>query len=244
MEWMAVAPITVVAAFLGMVFGWFVARARAQSDAESKIREAESIAQTERIRGESLEAQRLHLQSNCDELHERLRVAETGFAESRARAEETQKRFEEERELLAQAERKLTDTFKSLASDTLRQSSGDFLKFAEAKLKAAQDLASRDFEAREKKIEDIVKPARDSLARLDEELRKMENDRRGVEGQLTEQLRHLGAQTGKLFDALRTPSVRGRWGEIQLKRVVEIAGMVEHCEPKLPPRPRAAPRRQ
>jgi len=230
MEWMAVAPITVVAAFLGMVFGWFVARARAQSDAESKIREAESIAQTERIRGESLEAQRLHLQSNCDELHERLRVAETGFAESRARAEETQKRFEEERELLAQAERKLTDTFKSLASDTLRQSSGDFLKFAEAKLKAAQDLASRDFEAREKKIEDIVKPARDSLARLDEELRKMENDRRGVEGQLTEQLRHLGAQTGKLFDALRTPSVRGRWGEIQLKRVVEIAGMVEHCD--------------
>ncbi len=230
MEWMAVAPITVVAAFLGMVFGWFVARARAQSDAESKIREAESIAQTERIRGESLEAQRLHLQSNCDELHERLRVAETGFAESRARAEETQKRFEEERELLAQAERKLTDTFKSLASDTLRQSSGDFLKFAEAKLKAAQDLASRDFEAREKKIEDIVKPARDSLARLDEELRKMENDRRGVEGQLTEQLRHLGAQTGKLFDALRTPSVRGRWGEIHLKRVVEIAGMVEHCD--------------
>ena len=230
MEWMAVAAITVVAAFLGMVFGWFVARARAQSDAESKIREAESIAQTERIRGESLEAQRLHLQSNCDELHERLRVAETGFAESRARAEETQKRFEEERELLAQAERKLTDTFKSLASDTLRQSSGDFLKFAEAKLKAAQDLASRDFEAREKKIEDIVKPARDSLARLDEELRKMENDRRGVEGQLTEQLRHLGAQTGKLFDALRTPSVRGRWGEIQLKRVVEIAGMVEHCD--------------
>jgi DNA recombination protein RmuC len=230
MEWMAVAPITVVAAFLGMVFGWFVARARAQSDAQSKIREAESIAQNERIRVESLEAQRLHLQSQCDDLHERLRVAETGFAEARARVEETQKRFEEERGLLAQAERSLADTFKSLASDTLRQSSGDFLKLAEAKLKAAQELASKDFEAREKKIDDIVKPARDSLARLDEELRKMENDRRGVEGQLVEQLRNLGAQTGKLYDALRTPSVRGRWGEIQLKRVVEIAGMVEHCD--------------
>ncbi len=233
MEWMAVAPIApiaVVAAFLGMAFGWFVARARAQSDAAIKTREAESIAQTERIRGESLEAQRLHLQSQCDDLHERLRIAETGFAEARARVEETQKRFEEERGLLAQAERTLTDTFKSLASDTLRQSSGDFLKLAEEKLKAAQDIASKDFEAREKKIDDLVKPARDSLAKLDEELRKMENDRRGVEGQLTEQLRNLGAQTGKLFDALRTPSVRGRWGEIQLKRVVEIAGMVEHCD--------------
>jgi len=227
MEWMAVA---VVATLLGMAFGWFVARARAWSDAESKIREAETIAQTERIRGESLEAQRLHLQTQCDDLHERLRVAETGFAETRARAEETQKRFEEERGLLAQAERTLTDTFKSLASDTLRQSTGDFLKLAEEKLKAAQDVASKDFEAREKKIDDIVKPARDSLAKLDQELRKMENDRRGVEGQLTEQLRSLGAQTNKLYDALRTPAVRGRWGEIQLKRVVEIAGMVEHCD--------------
>jgi DNA recombination protein RmuC len=227
MEWMAVA---VAAALLGMAFGWFIARTRARSDAESKIREAESIAQTERIRGESLEAQRLHLQSQCDDLHERLRLAETGLAETRTRAEETQKRFEEERGLLAQAERKLTDTFKSLASDTLRQSTGDFLKLAEEKLKAAQDVASKDFEAREKKIDELVKPARDSLAKLDEELRKMENDRRGVEGQLTEQLRNLGAQTNKLFDALRTPSVRGRWGEIQLKRVVEIAGMVEHCD--------------
>jgi DNA recombination protein RmuC len=227
MEWIAVA---VVAALVGMAFGWFVARTRARSDAESKIREAESIAQTERIRGESLEAQRIQLQSQCDDLHERLRLAETGFAETRARAEETQKRFEEERGLLAQAERKLTDTFKSLASDTLRQSTGDFLKLAEAKLQAAQDVASKDFEAREKKIDDLVKPARDSLAKLDEEIRKMENDRRGVEGQLTEQLRNLGAQTNKLFDALRTPAVRGRWGEIQLKRVVEIAGMVEHCD--------------
>ena len=227
MEWMVVA---VAAAFLGMAFGWFVARARAQSDAEAKIREAEAIAHTERIRGESLDAQRLQLQSQCDDLHERLRLAETGLAETRARAEETQKRFDEERQLLAQAERKLADTFKSLASDTLRQSTGDFLKLAEEKLKAAQDVASKDFEAREKRIDDLVKPARESLAKLDEELRKMENDRRGVEGQLTEQLRNLGAQTNKLFDALRTPSVRGRWGEIQLKRVVEIAGMVEHCD--------------
>src|SRR5580692_9556939 len=195
MEGMAVA---VVAALLGMAFGWFVARARAKSDAEAKIREADAIAQTERIRGESLEAQRLHLQSQCDDLHERLRIAETGFAEARARVEETQKRFEEERGLLAQAERTLTDTFKSLASDTLRQSSGDFLKLAEEKLKAAQDIASKDFEAREKKIDDIVKPARESLAKLDVEIRKMESDRRGIEGQLNEQLRNLGAQTGKL----------------------------------------------
>jgi DNA recombination protein RmuC len=228
MEWMAAAG--AAAWIVGMLFGWFLARARAKSDAEIRVREAETIAHSERIRGESLEAQRLSLQTQCDDLHERLRAAETGFAETRARAEETQKRFEEERQLLGQAERKLADTFKSLASDTLRQSTGDFLKIAEEKLKAAHDVAAKDFDAREKKIDDLIKPARESLARLDDEIRKMENDRRGIEGQLSEQLRHLGAQTGKLFDALRTPAVRGRWGEIQLKRVVEIAGMVEHCD--------------
>ena len=228
MEWTAIAA--VFAALLGMAFGWFVAHARAQSDAESKVRAADTETQNERIRREAIEQQRVDLQARCDDLNERLRIAENGFAETRARAEETQKRFEEERQLLAQAEHKLTDTFKALAADTLRQNSGDFLKFAEAKLQAAQDVASKDFEAREKKIDDIVKPARDSLAKLDEEIRKMESDRRGVEGQLNEQLRSLSSQTGKLLDALKTPTVRGRWGEIQLKRVVEIAGMVEHCD--------------
>ncbi len=241
MEWMAVA---VVAIFFGMAFGWFVAQARAQSEAESKVREAESRIQNidiradkaeaqahqERVRCEALEEQRMALQAQCDGLHERLRAAESGLAEMRARAQETQKRLEEERQLLADAERKLADTFKSIAADTLRQSTGDFLKFAEEKLKAVQDVATKDFEAREKKIDEIVKPARDSLAKLDEEIRKMENERRGAEGQLTEQLRSLNSQTTKLFDALKTPSVRGRWGEIQLKRVVEIAGMVEHCD--------------
>ena len=247
MVWMAVAAVAV----LFGLFGWFVARARAKSETESvacaadaKIREAEvkiaelesratraeAESQNDRVRCEAIEEQRVQLQSQCDDLHERLRVAENALADSRARGEETQKRFDEERELLAEAERKLTDTFKSLAADTLRQSSGDFLKFAEEKLKAAQDVASKDFEARQKKIDEMVRPARDSLAKLDDEIRKMESVRVGVQGQLSEQLRTLSSQTNKLVDALKTPSVRGRWGEIQLKRVVEIAGMVEHCD--------------
>ena len=78
MEWMAVAAVAVVAAFLGMAFGWFIARTRAASDAEAKIREAESIAHSERIRGDSLEMQRLQLQAQCDDLHERLRASFDG----------------------------------------------------------------------------------------------------------------------------------------------------------------------
>ena len=227
MEWMVVAAGGLL---IGLGLGWFAAQARIRSESENRIHDAElragkaeTEAQTERVRREALEAQR-------EELHERLRAADTALAEMRTRVEETQRRFEEERALLAEAERKLSDTFKSLAAETLRQSTGDFIRFAEQKLQAAQDIATKDFEAREKKIDEIVRPARESLARLDDELRKIENDRKGAQGQLSEQLRTLSSQTGKLLDALKTPSVRGRWGEIQLKRVVEIAGMVEHCD--------------
>ena len=97
MEWMTIAAI---AALIGMMFGWFVAQARAQSDAESKVREAEARiqdiniragraeaeTQNERFRREASEEQRMDLQARCDDLHERLRVAENGFAETRALA--------------------------------------------------------------------------------------------------------------------------------------------------------------
>jgi DNA recombination protein RmuC len=76
----------------------------------------------------------------------------------------------------------------------------------------------------------MVAPARESLAKLSDELRRLENDRRGTNDVLTAQLQALSSQTTRLVDALKTPSVRGRWGEIQLRRVVEIAGMVEHCD--------------
>ncbi|HXN86084.1 MAG TPA: hypothetical protein VN867_08435, partial [Candidatus Binataceae bacterium] len=93
MEWTAIAA--VFAALIGMAFGWFVTQARAQSDAESKVRAADTQAQNERIRREAIEQQRADLQARCDDLNDHLRIAENGFAETRARAEETQKRFEE-----------------------------------------------------------------------------------------------------------------------------------------------------
>ncbi len=227
MEWMTVAAVGVL---FGLALGWFIANARARSKSQVKIREAELAAVSAAAEARSERDRRESEEARARELREQLRVADRAVAEMRARVEESQKHFDEERQLLAQAERKLADTFKSLAADTLRQSTGDFLKFAEQRLSAAQELAVKDFEAREKKIDELVRPARDSLAKLDQELRQMENLRRSAEGQMTEQLRTLGAQTTRLVDALKTPTVRGRWGEIQLKRVVEIAGMVEHCD--------------
>lgn len=226
MQWLVVA----VALVLGVGAGWLISAAQARTRSERLIRESEvkagsssAEARAERERREAAERQR-------DELARKLGESEKRLAEMGARVEETQRSLAAEKQLLAEAEQKLSDTFKSLAGDALRASTSDFLKLAEERFKANQEVSTRDFEARRKAIDEMVRPARESLGRLDEEMRKIENDRRGAQGALTEQLRALSLQTTRLVDALKTPSVRGRWGEVQLKRVVEIAGMVEYCD--------------
>jgi DNA recombination protein RmuC len=226
MEWLAVAAAVV----LGGAAGWLISGARERARAERLAREAEVKAGRAEAEAAAERARREAAESRRDELAAQLSQSESALAETRARAEETFKRLEEEKLLLADAERKLADTFKSLAADTLRANTSDFLKLAEEKLRANQEISARDFEARQKAIDEMVRPARESLAKLDEEMRKIEADRRTVEGALAEQLRALGSQTTRLVDALKTPSVRGRWGEVQLRRVVEVAGMVEYCD--------------
>lgn len=226
MEWLAL----VAGALFGAALGWFSASSRSRAQAEIRLRESEIAGAKAASDAESERARRAAAETERNSLNERLRDAESKLGEMKARAEETRSRLEEEKQLLAEAQGTLADTFKSLAADTLRQSTGDFLRLAEDKLKAVHEVAARDFEARHKSIEELVRPARDSMSRLDEEIRKIEKDRAGAQSQLSEQLRTLSSQTGRLLDALKTPSVRGRWGEVQLRRVVEIAGMVEHCD--------------
>lgn len=151
-------------------------------------------------------------------------------AASEARLEATVRQFEEQRRLLDDVERKFSDTFKSLASDALKTSSESFLTLAAQRFDSLQQQATADLDSRRTEIGHIVDPVKESLAGLDRELRRIENERRGATDVLTDQLRTLSSQTNRLVDALKTPTVRGRWGEIQLRRVVEIAGMVDHCD--------------
>ena len=161
---------------------------------------------------------------------ESLLNARSAKAAAEARADEMQKHFEDQQRLLQEAERKLAETFKSLAADILKNSSESFLTLAGERLDSIQKQSVSDLDARHQAIEAVVAPARESLARLDGELRRIEGDRRGATDVLTDQLKSLSSQTNRLVDALKSPIVRGRWGEIQLRRVVEIAGMVEHCD--------------
>lgn len=142
-----------------------------------------------------------------------------------------------ERALLAEAREQLTDVFKALSADILKNNSQSFLELAKATLTNFQDQARNDLENRQRSIRELVKPLQDSLKRVDGQLREIEKARTESYVALNEQVKSLAtsqlrlhAETANLVKALRTPNVRGRWGEIQLRRVVEMAGMVEHCD--------------
>jgi DNA recombination protein RmuC len=215
---------------IGGLVGWLIATARIRASLELSLREAAAHAAGAIAEAGALRAELETRKHDADLLAASLRIAESAKAASDARASEMQKRFEEQRRLVEDAERQLADTFKALATDILRNNSESFLTLATERFDSVQKQSAFDLDARHKAIDAIMGPARDSLARLDGEIRKIENERRGATEVLTDQLKSLSSQTNRLVDALKTPTVRGRWGEIQLRRVVEIAGMVERCD--------------
>jgi DNA recombination protein RmuC len=143
----------------------------------------------------------------------------------------------EKLDLINSATDGLRDAFQALAADALKSNNQSFLHLAKASLEKFQSEAKGDLEARQKAVETLVGPIKESLDKVDTQIQQIEKDRNQAYGSLTEQVqsligtqRSLQAETGNLVKALRTPAVRGRWGEIQLKRVVEIAGMTAFCD--------------
>ena len=139
--------------------------------------------------------------------------------------------------LLGEAQQKLGDALKALSSDALKSNNQAFLELAKTTLERFQEGAKGDLEGRQKAIGELVKPLRESLDKVDTRIGELEKTRAGAYAGLTEQLKALAttqlalqSETGNLVRTLRTPTVSGRWGELQLRRVVELAGMVEHCD--------------
>jgi DNA recombination protein RmuC len=154
-----------------------------------------------------------------------------------ARLEAERQGSAEKLALLARAESRLREAFSSLSAEALRQNNQSFLELAQTKLGELQQSASTDLELRRRAVDDLVRPIQEALARVDGKLHEVEKERVASYAGLIEQVgamtrtqQALQAETGNLVKALRAPQVRGRWGEIQLRRVVEMAGMLEYCD--------------
>ena len=139
--------------------------------------------------------------------------------------------------LLARARAELSDTFAALSSQALKHNSSEFLKLARENLAQFNLQAQNDLGKKELAIETLLKPVKDALSKTEEQIRLLENERQNAYGAITKHLetiaeshRLLQNETRNLVSALRRPEVRGRWGEMTLKRLAELSGMVNHCD--------------
>jgi DNA recombination protein RmuC len=144
---------------------------------------------------------------------------------------------EAERRAASARETSVRETFAALSQDALERNNRAFLALAQTKLGEFQQSARVELDGRHKAIADLVQPLKESLARVDGTLQEVEKERAGSTAKLDEQLRALAQthqslqlETNKLVRALRSPNQRGRWGEVQLRNVVERSGMVAYCD--------------
>jgi DNA recombination protein RmuC len=153
------------------------------------------------------------------------------------RLKESQANVEEQKRLLHDAETRLTDTFNSLSADALKSNNKAFLDLARTTFETIQSNAKGDLDGRKQAIDSLVNPLREALEKYEKGIHEIESARQAAYGGLDEQLRTLAItnqqlqkETGSLATALRVPQVRGRWGEMTLRRSAELAGMSEYCD--------------
>ncbi len=151
--------------------------------------------------------------------------------------EQEKRNLAEKISLLQNAEEKLSNTFKAISLDALSKNNQSFLDLAKTTFSRLQEKAKSDLELNKKSVGDLVNPIKEALDGVGQKLGDLEKSRVGAYEALKQQVgdliisqNSLKTETGRLVSALKTPTTRGRWGEIQLRRVVELSGMVEHCD--------------
>jgi len=170
-------------------------------------------------------------------LHGRLQGLRDENAQLRAAIEAERRAAQERSAAFETARAQLAASFNNLASEALKHNTTEFLKLAQENLKQFQVQAQGELSQREKAIEGLVKPIYQALEKTEAQVRQMEKERQTAFGALTKHLetmaeshRLLQGETRNLVQALRRPEVRGQWGEMTLKRLAELAGMVEYCD--------------
>lgn len=232
------------ALLLGLAIGWFMARAASRRALDDASRAHQGALATQQAAAAET-ARRL------DDAHEDLKLLRTELqsavnasisireenAQLRAELAHQQQAVPEQLALLEKAQLQLKASFDALAGAALRHTTEEFLKLADLKLGNVQKDAIGDIDRRQHALDELIKPIREALTQVDQKLAAGERARVETSATLGTLIKHLGqgqeqlrGETRNLVRALRTPSVRGRWGEMQLRRVVELAGMLPYCD--------------
>jgi DNA recombination protein RmuC len=215
---------------IGSIVAWLVTASRSKASFSAKVSGAESL--IEELRNQIRKAE-----EDFSVLRATLEIERDAKVKAETQLDETIKRLEEEKKLLEDARAKLTDTFKALSDDALKSNNQAFLELAKGTLDKLMVEAKGDLEKRQEAIGGLIKPLGESLKQYEEHIKDLEGKRIKAYSSIDEQIKNLltsqqqlQKETGNLVTALRTPHVRGRWGEITFKRVAELAGMSEHCD--------------
>ena len=214
---------------------WFIARLRARAQTPSadlveRLYRAEALC--EELRRRLQEEQLL-----TGGLREELARSQRACAVAETKSGEAAKHVAEQKALLQEARRDLQDSFRALSGEALKQNNETFLQLARSSFATLQVEAKGDLGRRQQAIDELIRPLQEQLKRYEEQISQVEQVRLRDYGGLEQHLKlmaeshqRLQQETGNLVKALRAPAIRGRWGEITLRRVAELAGMMAQCD--------------
>lgn len=207
-----------------------------QTDLQQQ-RQALTTVTAQRAAADTKAAYTVQLQEQLQQLQADNNQLTTQLVQCQTRQREQQHTVDDKLALLHQAQERLTEAFKALSAEALHTNNETFLNLAQTRLGQFHTQSSSELLQRQQAIDSLVQPLQSSLTKVETYLQDLERNRLSTYSQLSEQITQLATgqlqlqtETANLTKALRAPNVRGRWGEIQLQRVVEIAGMVEHCD--------------
>ncbi|WP_344415169.1 DNA recombination protein RmuC [Pseudonocardia ailaonensis] len=245
-------PLLLAGLLLGLAIGaglaWLLAGARQRVAAAEAARATAQASAGGRAEAAGLRAERTGLLERIEELHdevreatERLRRADSEVAATRAALHSEREGALDRERMLAARDSELRESFKALSAEALSRNNEQFVSLAEGRIREAAAAlhakAETDETARATAIGKLLDPMAATLQRVEGQLRTVERERESAYAGLVEQVKamaqnsdRLRNETRQLVTALRAPQVRGRWGELQLERIVQLAGMVEHCD--------------
>jgi len=229
--------IDILIAAMGFATGFLVAWLWSRASSQSRRLELERQSAAQQGGAEELKKQSVVLQEQARMLQGRLEEEQKLRAAADKDAEGQRANIAEQKRLLEEAEKKLKEAFQSLASEALQASSRQFMDLARASFDSLQKEASGDLEQRKVAIGGMVEPLEKAVNELRAEVNKIEFARQEAYGslrtevqQLTTTSKELRQETGSLVSSLKQPQVKGKWGELTLRRAVELAGMSPHCD--------------